>query len=216
MKKLKRLTAVISASVLSVVCMVNSMPHYSASTLSQKFTWRMVEKASVSNLEWYDSKTTNEKNYTFGGVKQGSLAKGVFHSGYYINENKEGVLRCDFYADPAISGTGYLSRSTWYAPFNTTYFSLKYSYNVPDNNSIITPICVLVGDVGGGEYGKPDGKINASDTKIISEQILKAPNYTLEESQLIAADVNNNGEIDLQDAILLERFINGSLDKFPN
>ena len=202
MKKLKKAVSVLLSltSVFSLCCFNKTEAYYAG----QSLTWRVYEKVSTLNMDWYSSTILNPNNYTFGSSikKELIVNSSNFYSNYSSNLN---ALTTSYSSPPKINGTGYLSMSTWYTPTTITDFSLNYSYET-SNGAKITPIYVLVGDM------NQDGFVNQLDTDEIMKYYKSVysgiiPSYP--EKALLAGDVNNDGKVTLSDASALSSFING-------
>lgn len=202
-KYLKRTCAVITAGLFSTLSMASQMMNTGAYYAGQQHTWRFFEKYSGVGLEWYFSSAINKNGYTFGTVEQGNISQGVFDADYDSAKNE---LGCVFFSLSPINSSWDLSQSTWYTSTAVTSFSLDYSYET-NNGAVIGTMSVLIGDV------NRDGRVDTLDSKMIAAQLLPT-HPTLTEQQVIAADVNNNGEIDLYDCIQMEQFILGDINHF--
>lgn len=211
MKKwLRKAIISVSSAILCSVQAVSSMPYYGSAASTQMYTWRMVEKLNANEIYGYNSEAKNKNNYEYGGCISGKLDASL------MIDYTDNTLACLWFSANPIdfSKNRYLSSSTWYVPFSTTKFSLDYDYDVvsDEDNATIKPLYVLVGDV------NQDNQITSADSQIIAECLLPNSNKesTLTENQKIAADVNNKDGIDLQDAIAIEKFLKGSIDRFPS
>lgn len=216
---LRKALVSVSAAVVCSVQAVSSIPYYGSATSNQLYTWRMVEQGNVKGMLGYTSTTKNTKNYIYGGCTK------RINSGSFMSDYTDNTLGCiwfsvNSYTTPNAPGTKdeekELSRSTWYAPSGTTYFSLEHKIDdlafEPEGKGDIKSIGVLVGDVNN------DKKITSADTQIIAQCLLPNSDKVnmLTYEQRIAADVNNNYKIDLQDAIAIETFLDGNIDRFPS
>lgn len=65
----------------------------------------------------------------------------------------------------------------------------------------------LYGDVNG------DGIISNADVTLLQRYIVKSA--TLDKYQLIAANVNGDNYVDVNDATMISKLINGLIDEFP-
>ncbi len=159
-------------------------------------------------MDWYTSTILNTNNYTFGSSTKKELI--VNSANFYSNYSSSlKALTTSYSSPPKINGTGYLSVSTWYTPTAVINFSANYSYET-SNGAKITPIYIMVGNV--DNTGKSYKCIDKSDTEKLSQYLLGSA--TLGEEELLAADVDNNGKVDLQDAISIEKFVSGSIKHF--
>lgn len=203
MKRFKKaIASVLALSSVFSLCSFNKANAYYA---GQKHTWRVYEKVSTLNLEWYSSTIVNKNNYTFSSSKPGKLIdidQTNFSSKY---DTSLKALITSYKKPPKINGTGYLSMSTWYTPTTVSNFSVQYSYET-SNGAKITPIYVLVGDF------NQDGYVNKLDANAIMDYYSSASTGnvpSLSEKALLAGDVNGDGYIDMLDASRVLGFAEG-------
>lgn len=205
--KIKKGIAAVSSGVLCAVSMLSASLPTSAYYAGQKHTWRMVEKVSTIGLQWYSSVAENTNGYEFGSSKKGNLIvnDSNFTSKYYSSLSS---YTASYSGTPKINGEGYLSESLWYTPTTVTSFSLNYSYET-SNDTRITPMYVLVGDV------NLDGYVNDLDAELVAKYIAgRGQTVKLSERQLIAADADNDGEVTVRDAAMIQRFHVGGIMHF--
>ena len=202
MKKFKKAVSVLLSltSAFSLCCFNKAEAYYAG----QKHTWRIYEKVSTLNMDWYSSTILNPNNYTFGSSikKELIVNSSNFYSNYssYLN-----ALTTSYSSPPKINGTGYLSMSTWYTPTTITNFSVNYSYET-SNGTKITPIYIMVGDV------NQDGFVNTLDSEKVAKYTVGSIDLT--EKQLLSGDVNNDGVVDIYDAIMIEKFSQNEIKYF--
>ena len=206
MRKMKKIIAsILSASFALSLCNFNKANAYYA---GQMHTWRMAEKTSTVGLEWYSSTTTNNCSYTFGSSKPGNLIVNTsnFKSAYYTSLY---AYTSSYYGSPKINGEGYLSESLWYTPTTTTSFRIDYEYET-SNNATITPIYALVGDV------NMDGYVNSNDVDYLLQYFAERHDgkRQLSEKQMLAADANNDGEVNVRDCVTINSFCKGDIKHF--
>lgn len=207
MKKFKKIISSMLAitSAFSLCCFNKTNAYYAG----QKYTWRVYEKVSTLNMEWYSSTILNINNYTFNSCVKKQLI--VNSSNFYSNYSTSlKALTTSYSSPPKINGTGFLSMSTWYTPTEVNKFSVQYSYET-SNNAKITPIYVLVGDF------NQDGYVNKLDADLILEyyasvSVGKQPTYS--EKALLAGDINNDRIIDSDDASYILSFVGGNITHF--
>ncbi len=206
-KRLKRITAVLSA-VICTVPMAALELSASGYYAGQQHTWRMVEKTSAIGLEWYSSVAENQNGYTFGTSQKGSLIVNAsnFQSTYSTSLQ---AFTASYFSPPKINGEGYLSYSTWYTPTTVTSFSMGYSYET-SNNAVITPIFVLVGDVNLDHY------VNNLDADYLAQYLANRSSgtATLTERQTLAADANSDGVVNVRDCAAIASFSSGNTNHF--
>lgn len=206
-KRMKKVIAAISATVLCTFPMTNAAMTTSAYYAGQQHTWRMVEKTSTIGMDWYSSAAINKNNYTFGASQKGDLIVNAanFQSSYSSNLS---ALTTSYSGSPKINGEGYLSKSTWYTPTTVTSFSMNYSYET-SNGAVITPIYVLVGDVNQDRY------VNNLDAEYLAEYLAnQQPAGYLSEKQILAADANNDGKVNASDCAAIAAFSAGNKNHF--
>jgi len=194
MKRLKKaIASVLALSSVFSLCSFNKANAYYA---GQKHTWRVYEKVSTLNLEWYRSTIVNKNNYTFSSSKPGNLIN-INQTNFSSKYDTSLKALITYYKNPPkLNGTGYLSMSTWYTPTTVSNFSVQYSYET-SNGAKITPIYVLVGDF------NQDGYVNKLDASTGS-----VPSCS--EKALLAGDVNGDGYIDARDASRVLGFAEGN------
>ena len=207
MKKFKKIiSSMLAITSAFSLCSLNKTNAYYA---GQKHTWRIYEKVSTLNMEWYSSTILNNNNYTFNSCEKKQLIvnSSNFYSSYSTSLK---ALTTSYYSPPKINGTGYLSMSTWYTPTEVNKFSAQYSYET-SNNAKITPIYVLVGDF------NQDGYVNKLDADQILEysaSVGAGSQPTCSEKALLAGDVNNDGLVNARDASSILSFAGGSITHF--
>lgn len=173
---------------------------------NQKHTWRVYEKVSTLNMDWYTSTILNTNNYTFGSSTKKELI--VNSANFYSNYSSSlKALTTSYSSQPKINGTGYLSVSTWYTPTTVTNFSVNYSYET-NNNTKITPTYILVGDV------NQDRFVNNDDCELVSKYIANQTPNKLSDEQLLAADVNNDNVVDFLDLVVISKFTTANIENF--
>lgn len=203
MKKFKKVMAALFAATTAVSLCSFKVGAYHA---GQKHTWRVYEKVSTLNMEWYTSTILNSNNYTFESSAKKELI--VNSNNFYSNYSSDlKALTTSYSSPPKINGTGYLSVSTWYTPTTVNKFSVKFSYET-SNNAVITPVYILVGDV------NQDGIINENDYELVGEYLANKIQNKLNDKQMLAADANNDGEVDFLDLALISKFVSGNVNNF--
>lgn len=207
MKKFKKIiSSMLAITSAFSLCSLNKTNAYYA---GQKHTWRIYEKVSTLNMEWYSSTILNNNNYTFNSCVKKQLI--VNSSNFYSNYSTSlKALTTSYNSPPKINGTGFLSMSTWYTPTEVNKFSVQYSYET-SNNAKITPIYVLVGDFNQDSY------VNKLDAELILEysaSVGTGEQPTYSEKALLAGDINNDGIVDARDASSILSFVGGSITHF--
>lgn len=205
MKRMLKKSISVLAALTSAVSLC-SLNHTNAYYAGQKHTWRIYEKVSTLNLEWYTSTIRNTNNYTFGSSEKKELI--VNSSNFYSNYSSNlKALTNSYSGSPKINGEGYLSMSTWYTPTSVSNFSVNFSYET-SNGARITPVTVLVGDF------NQDGYVNTLDAEDLAECLASNTLQYCSEIELLAGDANNDGVTDVRDASVIARFCNGSINNF--
>lgn len=185
------------------VCSINSVDAYYS---GQKHTWRVYEKVSTTNMASYTSYVVNLGNYTYASTEAGELITNESNFDSYYSSNGAELVTT-YSGTPKISGTGYLSVSTWYSPTSTSKLNVGYVYET-SNNAVITPIYVLVGDF------NQDGTVNADDADDLATCIAHSTLSSCSEKALLAADANNDGVVNVRDCAKISSFSSGSINNF--
>lgn len=203
MKKLKKATAMLLSltSVFSICCFNKAEAYFKG----QKHTWRIYEKVAANSfISDYESylKLSDAEKYTYVSNEKKDLLKGFYYMGGYDTEAETlynmAVITED---DKILIDAGYLTVSKWRTPTEVNKFNATYSYKT-NSGAVIAPIYIMAGDVNQDSY------VNKLDSEMLAKYL--AGSIKLNERQLLAADVNNNGKVDIQDAICIEEFNSGN------
>lgn len=206
----KKVITSITASVLCAVPLVQSSMPIGAYHANQQHTWRFLEKTSKTGLTSYESTLVYDTTlgYNLLDCKAGNAIPAS--GGFSHQEFSSFAVLMSYSSINTTAGAGYLSNTTITTPLNVnqeSVFLSNLNYDVTyANGATITKEAVLVGDV------NKDGYVNTEDSKIVANYIIGKQSLT--SSQRIAADVNNDGNIDLHDCIKLEEFSDGNINYF--
>lgn len=203
MKKLKKILVSIMATAVSVASFC-SILNASATTVKYK-TYRYFFDAPantyVKDFRAYTVYNTTENVYV--SKSNGNLGGNVSTStGYPSNEV---YVKYVYYTNNTpSSASGCLGSVT----FNTTSGSLDFTTTLIKNdrdNTLVTNTVtiseVLIGDV------NLDGVVNEADSTLLNKYL--AGTVIFSDTQARAADTDNDGAIDNNDAIRILRYVNG-------
>lgn len=206
----KKVISSITAAVLCAAPLVHSAMPTGAYYEDQQHTWRFLEKVSKPGLTSYESTLVYDSSlgYDLLDCKAGNAIPAS--GGFSHKEFSSFAVMMSYSNNNVTAGAGYLSNITITTPLNVnqeSVFLSNLNYDVTyANGATITKEAVLVGDVNKDDY------VNTDDSKIVANYIIG--NQSLTSSQRIAADVNNDGNIDLYDCIELEKFSDGKINYF--
>ena len=202
MKKI--IASILSASFALSLCNFSKVDAYHE---GQKHTWRVYEKVSAaSHIYKYESKLINVNNYEYVLHKTLPLIKDLTYSGGYDPVDKTLFLNAETDDNKKIiMDEGYLTVSTWRTPTEIKNFNIAYDYET-SSGAKITLVPIMAGDVNQDKY------VNKLDSEMIANYLLGS--IKLSENQLLAADTDNNGKVDFQDTINIEKFASGNIKFF--
>ena len=214
MKKITRkIVAVMSAVILSVVFMISSFSANAAVTKYKTYVLYIV--TNNPNMAYFDFTFNYTTGVTFEKSEPTSLCKnGYFSSSHNASSRK--ILNA--YNGPAIGATGRLYSIKFIVPMDTeSIYDVVSLSNVTIRNAnsvTLAPTSIYMEEVLLGDVDL-NGVVNNKDAELILKFISNADAYPLSEKQKDAADVYNRGDgVTAMDALEIQKYVQGQITHF--
>lgn len=217
MKKSKKILSAVSAGVLCALPLVNGVT-VNAAANEERYQntfviYHDVQNAKIAYFDFtinYDSSLTAEPS-----MKTALCGTNSFNSIHYTTSHKIQTT----YSGNAFGTKGTAATTKFLAPLSTT---------VDEMNDIVSCDNVVIKNASGGSMSKTalsyeiyllgdanqDEHVDIADATLISQYLVNPVNYGLSDEGLRAADVNLDGVVDKDDALLIQKYDAGVIKHF--
>lgn len=216
MKKIKKILSVISASVICTLPMMNGAAA-NAVRAGQYDTYMVFCDVKANSGVKFCNMIVYHNGEDQAQAMYGNLGNGDMQT--YITNRVDGTVSYAtmYNAKGALAASGTIFKvkvvtepkdPTEKIPFEVndpSAFDVNYTFL---GKGVATKEIVMIGDVNGNEC------VDISDAVLIKQHLVNSTDYPLDKKAFRAADVNYDGIVNDEDALIIQKYVAGSISNF--
>ncbi len=215
MKKFKKILSAVSAAVLCAMPMINGAAANAADSSKMK-TYVIYNVATRSDIAYFDFTL----DYKSDVIAEKSVATDLCNWNFFYSIDRTAFdqVRTMFDGNGySIGDVGILTSTKFIVPMDTksVYDKVTYSNAVVRNANGITlaPTSIIMDEILLGDANQ-DKSVDIADATLILQYLTNPIDYKLTDKGMLAADVNLDGVINEDDALLIQQYDAGVIKHF--
>lgn len=215
MKKFRKILSAVSAAVLCAMPMINGAAANAADSSKMK-TYVIYNVATRSDIAYFDFTL----DYKSDVIAEKSVATDLCNWNFFYSIDRTAFdqVRTMFDGNGySIGDVGILTSTKFIVPMDTksVYDKVTYSNAVVRNANGITlaPTSIIMDEILLGDANQ-DKSVDIADATLILQYLTNPIDYKLTDKGMLAADVNLDGVINEDDALLIQQYDAGVIKHF--